>query len=113
MYHYIYATQEELKPVKKELERIIHLVQDEVRDDFTFSYEYVGSSSKKRNLVTYDPKTNIGFDFDVNIHVNDEDEEYEPEEIRSILFNALRKNALGFGYNSFENSTSVITIKFV
>ena len=113
MYHYIYATQGELKPVKKELERIIHLVQDEVRDDFTFSYEYVGSSSKKRNLVTYDPKSNIGFDFDVNIHVNDEDEEYEPEEIRSILFNALRKNALGFGYNSFENSTSVITIKFV
>lgn len=113
MYHYIYATQGELKPVKKELERIIHLVQNEVRDDFTFSYEYVGSSSKKRNLVTYDPETNIGFDFDVNIHVNDEDEEYEPEEIRNILFNALRKQALGFGYNSFENSTSVITIKFV
>ncbi len=113
MYHYEYAKQEDLKPVKEELERIIHLVQDEVRDQFTFRYEYIGSSSRKRKLVTYDPTTNIGFDFDVNLYVNDDDEDYEPEEIRRILFDALKKHAYQYGYNSFENSTSVITIKFV
>ena len=67
MYHYRYATKDELKPVKAELEEIIHRVQNEVRDDFTFSYYYVGSSAKNRNLVTYDPTTQIGFDFEDEI----------------------------------------------
>ena len=70
MYHYEYAKQEDLKPVKEELERIIHLVQDEVREQFIFRYEYIGSSSRKRNLVTYDPTINIGFDFYVNLYVS-------------------------------------------
>ena len=113
MYHYDYALPEELKPAKAELENLIHLVQDEVRDEFTFRYEYIGSSSKKRNLVTYDKQSNIGFDFDVNLYVNDEDEHYSPEEIRRILFDAFRKHAWKFGYNRYENSTSVITVKFV
>ncbi len=113
MHHYDYAKPEELKPAKAELESLIHLVQDEVRDDFTFRYEYIGSSSKKRNLVTYDTRSNVGFDFDVNLYVNDEEEDYSAEEIRSILFDAFKKHAWKYGYNKHENSTSVITIKFV
>lgn len=35
------------------------------RSDFTFQYTFIGSSS--RNMITYDAKSNIGFDFDVNI----------------------------------------------
>lgn len=111
MYHYRYATKEETKPVRAALEEIIHKVQDEVRDYFTFSYQFIGSS--KRNMITYDPTTNIGFDFDVNIYVNDEDEDYSPEDIRKILKNAFDKFVRRYGYNYCEDSTSVLTIKFV
>jgi len=113
MYHYRYATKNEFKPVKSELEKIIHDVQDIVRDNFTFSYYYVGSSAKGRNLVTYDPTTNIGFDFDINIYVNDDEEDYSPEEIRNIIRNALDEVVKDYGYNYCEDSTSVLTIKFV
>lgn len=113
MYHYRYATKKELKPAKADLEEIIHLVQDEVRDYFTFSYYYVGSSSNSRNLVTYDPTTNVGFDFDVNLHVNDDEQNYSPEEIRCIIKNALDNNAREYGYSYCEDSTSVLTIKVI
>lgn len=111
MYHYRYTTKEETKPVRAELEEIINKVQDEVRDYFTFSYQFIGSS--KRNMITFDPTTNIGFDFDVNIYVNDEDEDYSAKEIRKILENAINNIARYYGYNRCEDSTSVLTIKFI
>lgn len=111
MYHYRYTTKEETKPVRAELEEIIHKVQDEVRDQFTFSYQFIGSS--KRNMITFDPTTNKGFDFDVNIYVNDEEEDYSAEEIRKILENAINRIARYYGYNHCEDSTSVLTIKFI
>lgn len=109
MYHYRYTTKEETKPVRAELEEIIHKVQDEVRDQFTFSYQFIGSS--KRNMITFDPTTNIGFDFDVNIYVNDE--EYSAKEIKNILRNAINRVARYYGYNHCEDSISVLTIKFI
>lgn len=111
MYHYRYTTKEETKPVRAELEEIIHKVQDEVREYFTFSYQFIGSS--KRNMITFDPTTNIGFDFDVNIYVNDEEEDYSADEIRKILENAINRIARYYGYNPCEDSTSVLTIKFI
>lgn len=111
MYHYRYATKEETKPIRAVLEEIIHKVQDEVRDYFTFSYQFIGSS--KRNMITYDPTTNIGFDFDVNIYVNDDNNKYYPDEIRNILKNALNRVVRYYGYNHCEDSTSVLTIKFI
>lgn len=111
MYHYRYTAKEETKPVRAELEEIIHKVQDEVRDQFTFSYQFIGSS--KRNMITFDPTTNKGFDFDVNIYVNDEDEDYSPEDIRKILKIAFDKFVRRYGYNYCEDSTSVLTIKFI
>ncbi|MCH5321205.1 MAG: hypothetical protein J1E36_05540 [Eubacterium sp.] len=111
MYHYRYATKEETKPVRAELEEIIHEVQDKVREYFTFSYQFIGSY--KRNMITFDPTSNVGFDFDVNIYVNDEEEEYSAEEIRTILRNAFNKVVRRYGYTHCEDSTSVLTIKFV
>ena len=96
-------------PVKAELLDIIHEVQDIVRDDFTFQFTFIGSSS--RNMITYDRKSNIGFDFDVNIEVNDDDENYEPKEIRTIIRKALDKVARQYGYDYCEDSTRVLTIK--
>ena len=65
MYDFRYVTENEAKPIKKELIKIINIVQDEVREFFTFRFDFVGSAS--RNMITCDEKSNIGFDFDVNV----------------------------------------------
>ena len=111
MYHFEYVSKKEAAPYKAELIEILHQVQDYVRDDFTFQFTFIGSSS--RNMITYDPTTNIGFDFDVNITVNDDDEDYSPEEIRTILHNAFSRCMTAYGYNKCEQSTRVISIKVV
>ena len=111
MYHFEYVSNKEAAPYKAELIEILHQVQDYVRDDFTFQFTFIGSSS--RNMITYDPTTNIGFDFDVNITVNDDDEDYSPEEIRTILHNAFSRFMTAYGYNKCEQSTRVISIKVV
>lgn len=109
-----YIKKEEWQPVRDELYEIIHKLQDEVRECFTFQYHFVGSS--KRNMITRDRNSNTGFDFDVNIEVNDPNENYSAEEIRNILRNGLDRvtNPYGrsiFGYDYTEDSTRVLTIK--
>lgn len=109
MYHFQYVAKKELKPAKKQLMELIHKVQDEVRDNFTFQYEFVGSV--KRNMVTWDVKSNAGFDFDVNIIVNDCDGDFDAEKTKNILMCAFNKYARKYGYDSCEDSTRVFTIK--
>lgn len=111
MYHYDYVSKNQAAPYKKELIEIIKKVQDEVRDNFTFQFTFIGSSS--HNMITFDPTTNIGFDFDVNLEVNDDDENYSPDEIRTILRNALTRVSRQYGYDKCEDSTRVITIKTI
>lgn len=109
MHDFIYVTKKEAMPVKKELISLINEVQNLVRQNFTFRFDFVGSS--KRNMVTYDRKSNIGYDFDVNIEVNDDNEKYSPDKIRSIIMTAINKVASKYGYDFCEDSTSVLTIK--
>lgn len=109
MYHFKYVTKAELAPFKKELIELIHLVQNDVRDDFTFQFEFIGSVS--RNMVTFDPKSNTGFDFDVNLFVNDDEEDYKPGEIKHILMDAFNKHSRKYRYDFCEDSTRVFTIK--
>ena len=63
MYHFRYVSKNEIAPLKNQVIELIGLVQDEIRKYFTFQYEFIGSV--KRNMVTCDAKSNIGFDFDV------------------------------------------------
>lgn len=109
MHDFIYVTKKEAMPVKKELIRLINEVQNLVRQNFTFRFDFVGSS--KRNMVTYDRKSNIGYDFDVNIEVNDDNEKYSPDKIRLIIMTSINKVASKYGYDFCEDSTSVLTIK--
>lgn len=109
MYNFRYVSKKEASPVKSDLIKLINEVQDYVRDYFTFQFTFVGSAS--RNMITYDEKTNIGFDFDVNIEVNDDDEEYSAEELRTIIRKAIDKVAYKYGYDYCEDSTRVLTIK--
>ena len=97
-------------PVKKELIKIINQVQDELREQFTFDYKFIGSSS--RNMITYDPKTNKGYDFDINIEVNDFDEYYSAKELKEILINTFNQVIkLTYPYASCQNNTRVFAIK--
>ena len=114
MHDFEYVPKEEWEPIRGELFKIIHRLQDEVRNNFTFQYHFVGSS--KRKMITCDRNSNTGFDFDVNIEVNDPNEDYSAEEIRNLLRKGLDKvtNPYGysiFGYDYAEYSTRVLTIK--
>lgn len=109
MHDFQYVTKKQLSPVKKELVQIIHSVQDQVRKDFTFQFYFVGST--ERNMVTYDTKSNVGFDFDVNIQINNGEHRFSANEIKNKIRLALDKVAPCFGYDRAEDSTRVITIK--
>lgn len=109
MKQFEYVSKSEYGPVKEELIELINAVQNEVRDHFTFRYDFIGSAS--RNMVTREINGNIGYDFDVNIRVNDPEENYSAEEIRNILLQGFNKYSRYFNYDYAEDSTRVITIK--
>lgn len=111
MHDFRYVTKKQAQPIKDELYQILYMVQDLVRDNFTFSFTPIGSSS--RNMITCDAKSNIGFDFDINIEVNDDNEDFEPKEIRTIIRTAIDRVAPRYGYKKCEDSTRVLTIKKV
>ncbi len=109
MHDFRYVSKKKAAPVKADLLDIIHEVQNYVRNKFTFQYEFVGSAA--RNMITYDAKSNVGFDFDVNIYVNDDDENYKAKEIRQIIKDGFDHVAIKHGYDYCEDSTRVLTIK--
>ena len=90
LHEFVVVPKSEWLPWRNEVEELLHLVQDEVREYFTFCYTFVGST--KRYLITKDLKSNVGYDFDINIHVNDDDENYSAEEIKRILRLAFDKH---------------------
>lgn len=104
-----YVTKKEYQPVKNELIELINLVQDEVREYFTFRYDFIGSAS--RNMITRDEDSNVGYDFDVNLRVNDDEENYSAKEIKQILMNGFNHYNHLFDYDYCEDSKRVITIK--
>ena len=95
MHNFQYVTEKQLSPVKQDLIQIIRSVQNLVRQDFTFRFDFVGSV--ERNMVTYDVGTNIGYDFDVNIQVNDDECKFSAKEIKTKIMDALNKVAPRFG----------------
>lgn len=109
MYNFRYITRKQLSSTKQDLIQIINAIQDDLRKDFTFRYDFVGSV--KRNMVTYDVGTNIGYDFDVNIQINDDECKFSAKEIKTKIMLALNKVAHHYGYDYSEDSTRVITIK--
>ncbi len=112
-YHFTYISKHnpEVQKAFKELQIIIGKVQDEVRDKLTFQFSPVGSYS--RNMITYDPKSNIGFDFDFNLDIWKCDDALSAKDIKDLLRNAFTKYGKEFGYSPAEDSTRVLTIKVI
>ena len=109
MKNFQYVDPKQLSSAKNDLIQIIHSVQDQIRQDFTFQFYFVGSV--ERNMVTYDVESNVGFDLDVNIYVNDDECRFSAKEIKTKIMLALNKVAHYYGYDNAEDSTRVITIK--
>ena len=109
MSNFKYVEKSEYQPVKNELIELINLVQNEVREYFTFRYDFIGSAS--RNMITRDGDSNVGYDFDVNLRVNDDEENYSAKEIKNILMNGFNRYNHLFKYDFCEDSKRVITIK--
>lgn len=57
MYHFQHVSKNEIASLKNQVIELIGLVQDEIRNFFTFQYEFIGSV--KLNMVTCDVKNNI------------------------------------------------------
>lgn len=52
-HNFQYVPRHDYLPIKKELEQLIHAVQDELRNDyFTFSFTYVGSTHRKLHKIS-------------------------------------------------------------
>ena len=84
----------------------------EVRNDlkeYTFQHKVVGSYS--RDMMTYDEKSNVGFDFDVNIYPNFDKKGYTAKDIKLFFKKALDKHVKKHGFDYAEDSTRVLTIK--
>lgn len=107
-----YVSKKEYRPVREQLWRLINEVQKDMKkNDFSFQFKPIGSSS--RNMITRDKKANVGFDFDINIYPNVDFDEYTPKELRSKITNSFNKFLKKYGYSPCEDSTRVITIKVI
>ncbi|MBD5458706.1 MAG: hypothetical protein HDR27_09080 [Lachnospiraceae bacterium] len=109
MNNFQYVAEKQLTPVKKDLIQIIKSVQNQVRQDFTFQFDFVGSA--ERNMEICDVKSNVGFDFDVDIHVNKDECKFSAKVIKTKIRVALDKVTHCYGYDNAEDSTRVLTIK--
>ena len=59
MHDFQYVPKSEYKPLKAKIMELLYDVQDEIEEHFTFRFDFVGST--KRNMITRDMKSNIGF----------------------------------------------------
>ena len=71
----------------------------------------MGGFWERKEKITCDFNSNMGYDFDINIYINDEENRYTAEEQKKTIMNALNQIAWKYGYARCENSTRVITMK--
>lgn len=112
-YNFIYISKQDpkVKSAYDNTVKIIHEVQRNLKDVLTFRFEPVGSYA--RDMITYDVKSNIGFDFDFNLIIVSMHKELSAKEIRDLFRNAFNQVIHKYGYKDAEDSTRVITIKIV
>ena len=110
-FEYISKHDDRVKLAYKNINAMLNELHKRIKS-FTFTTEIVGSY--KRNLITYDRKSNIGFDFDYNIVLNQNADKYRPKKIKESIFMVQFKElANKYGFDKIENSTRVITLKKV
>ena len=110
---YKYAKQSEVTELNQWCLGILHEVQDEVYDYFTFDIRLIGSGDKR--LVTQN--ADDCFDLDYNIILQRDKQGWlgSPKKIKDLFVNKFSKvlNKYVKGYSHVCDSTSVITAKIV
>lgn len=106
---YVYVPKRVYKPTKKDIILLIHKVQRFLRKTFRFEFRFVGST--KRNMITKNTKSNVGYDFDLDIRIHLKRIEYTPCELKHILMDAFNNFVHQFNYDYCEDNGRVFTIK--
>lgn len=105
---YIYAKQKDVTELNKWCLNVIHSVQRNLKDYFTFDIRLIGSGEKR--LVTID--SNGCFDLDYNLIIQKDKQELlnNPKSIKNLFINAfdsvLSKEVKGYSHT--YDSTSVV-----
>lgn len=110
---YKYVTKVEYKPVREEIEKMIHKVQKIVKKSYGITFQYQLISSGKRHLITQEEGGNKGFDFDYNLVIDSsfKEKKYSAKIIKKRFMDAFSKAVKDTKFVAPKDSTSAITIK--
>ena len=110
---YKFAKQSEVRELEAWCMEILHAVQDEVRDYFTFDIRLIGSGDKR--LVTQNSDESFDLDYNIILQKDKKGLLDNPKQIKDIFvsrFNRVFKNCVS-DYTHVSDSTSVITAKLI
>lgn len=115
---YQFATKKDVKVANKWCTSILKEVQKQVRDYFTFDFRLIGSGGK--HLVTYNEGQPFDLDYNIIIQKDKQSLHGKPEKIKKIFIDAFEtvfsETITYFNvdeYFKINNSTSVITLKYI
>ena len=110
---YKFAKQSEVKELEAWCMEILHAVQDEVREYFTFDIRLIGSGDKR--LVTQNSDESFDLDYNIILQKDKKGLLDNPKQIKDIFvarFNKVLKTYVS-DYTHVSDSTSVITAKLI
>ena len=110
---YRFANQSEVKEITAWCMEILHAVQDEVSDYFTFDIRLIGSGDKR--LVTQNSDESFDLDYNIILQKDKKGLLDNPKQIKDIFvarFNKVLKKYVS-GYTHVSDSTSVVTVKII
>ena len=110
---YTYAKQRDVTELNKWCLDIIHNVQYDLKDYFTFDIHLVGSGEKR--LVTMDSNGLFDLDYNLIIQRDKQDLINDPKTIKNLFIKAFKQelNEIVEGFNHVCDSTSVVKNKII
>lgn len=109
--HFEFVSKQAVKPVKQDMLSLLNEVRQELPGWLTFHHEWVGSAPL--NMITWAPRTNVGFDLDLNLVLSKKAQSHAPKEIKDTFMKHFNRCVQKHGYSPCEDSSRVITIKVV
>lgn len=110
---YRFAKQNEVKELEAWCREILHAVQDEVREYFTFDIRLIGSGDKR--LVTQNSDESFDLDYNLILQKDKKGLLDNPKQIKEIFVSRFNKVLRQYvsDYSHVSDSTSVITAKLI
>ena len=110
---YRFAKQSEVKELEAWCMEILHAVQDDVREFFTFDIRLIGSGDKR--LVTQNSDESFDLDYNIILQKDKKGLLDDPKQIKNIFVKSFKSILEEYvaDYNYVSDSTSVITAKLI